>query len=292
MTTQLPIIDRSIDNTALSAYMKCPREYDFAMRRGLKSKERSQALSFGAFWHKLLEVHYKTNGNETAVLDAFLAHEKSVPKEGDYRTAKRAWVEYQKYRKTYPPSFDCTQTLGAPDSPMVEINTSVASEVIPQGYAGKLDRIVLLNPTQALIEDHKTTSRLDKHYFNQFTNSNQMKGYVWIGQKIVPSVKVIGVRINLLHILTEKSQLEQHVVTFSDSMIREWEENTARWLKRIERSIVEEDFPAHFGDNGCKHLYGKCQFFEVCATNSMIREATISQDFKIEHWDPLKHEDE
>lgn len=285
-----PILNRVIDNTAMSAYMACPREYDLALRQGWSPKEKSQALNFGGFWHRLMETHYKTGGNQEAVLNTFEKYQHEVPDEGDYRTAKRAYMEYKRYIKKYPPTLDCADTVGFPDNPMVEIATAVYSDIIGHEYAGKIDRIIMLNGL-GYIEDHKTTSRLDKHYFKQFENSNQMMGYVWIAQQIVPNIKIAGVRINCAHILTSKSDFQRHLVTYSKSKIKEWEENAARWVRRMERSVENDDFPAHFGDNGCRRLYGRCKFFDVCGTNKMIRQSILERDFHVDRWDPLADED-
>jgi len=289
--SELPVINRPIDNTALATYMKCPREYKLAMIEGWNWKEKSQALSYGSFWHKLLETHYMTGGDTQAMLKAYSQYQVSVPDTGDYRTAARALLDYKKYIKKYRPALDCAETIGFPDAPMVEISTAVYNETLGHEYAGKIDRIVMLNGL-AYIEDHKTTSRKDKYYFSQFENSNQMMGYVWIAQQLLPNIRVAGVRINLAHVLTAKTEFDRHIVTYSESRIREWQENTAMWMDRLKYSIKNEAFPAHFGDNGCSHKFGKCKFFDVCGSNPMIRQAQLEANFEIRHWDPLAVEDD
>ena len=286
-----PLIERPIDNTALSTFMKCPREYNLSMREGWRRKETSQALSFGAFWHRLLETHYKTGGDIASVMQTFERWKHEVPNVGDYRTANRALLDYKRYRDQYPVAADTQATIGWPHSPMVEISTAIHSPDLIHEYAGKIDRIVMVGGL-AYVEDHKTTSRLDKGYFKNFENSNQMMGYVWMARQLVPDVKVVGVRINLLHVLTKDSNFERGLITYSDSRIDEWVDNTNRWLHRLQRSIVEEDFHAHFGDNGCSSKYGRCQFFDVCSSSPAIRRAVLAQDFHIDKWDPLAHEED
>jgi hypothetical protein len=289
--TSLPTINRPIDNTALSAFMTCPREYKLAMIEGWATKEKHQALSYGSFWHKLLEVHYQTGGDQQKVLKAFTEGASSVPDDGDYRTSKRAWLDYQKYIKKYPSKLDCAETVGFPDAPMVEISTAIHNEKFGHEYAGKIDRIIMSNGL-GYIEDHKTTSRLDKHYFSQYENSNQMMGYVWIAQQLVPGIRIAGVRINLAHVLTKKTEFERHTVTYSEARMKEWERNTGSWLRRLKFSIENDDFPGHFGDNGCSRKFGKCQFFKVCSTSETIRQKYLEQEFVVRHWDPLATEHE
>jgi CRISPR/Cas system-associated exonuclease Cas4 (RecB family) len=289
MPTSLPVINRPIDNTALSTYMKCPREFKLSMLEGWRPKKRNTALNYGALWHSILEMHFKTGGDQEKILATFAVVGPKLVSE-DHRTAARALQDYTKYVRTYPTAADTQATIGFPAAPLVELATAVKSEVFDHEYAGKIDRIAMLNSEQAVIEDHKTSSRLDKNFFAMFSLSNQMKGYTWIGQKLLPNIQVIGVRIDLAHILKDKTSFERHVIHYTKSSIEEWEENTANWFYRIRRSIQEDDFPAHFGDNGCSSKYGKCQFFDVCASSKVIRQKVLEQDFHIDPWDPLKNE--
>lgn len=290
--TDLPVINRPIDNTAMSAYMTCPREFKLAILDGWRPKVKHQALNFGSFWHRLLETHYKSGGDKDAVAETFTKYQHEVPNTGsDYRTAQRALIEYERYRKEYPPTIDCRDTVGFPDNPMVEISTAVYNETIGHEYAGKIDRIIVVDGL-GYIEDHKTTSRLDKHYFKQYENSNQMMGYVWVANQIVPDIKIAGVRINAAHILKSKSNFIRHIVTYSDSRIKEWERNTAVWMQRMKDSITNDEFPAHFGNNGCRRMFGRCKFFDVCGTSEVIRQKVLEQEFVVDHWDPLALDDD
>jgi uncharacterized protein YktA (UPF0223 family) len=283
---QLPVIDRAIDNTALSGYMRCPRKYKLSMIENWRIKEVRQALSFGAFWHRLLETHYKTGGDKAQVLSTYTKYKDEVPDQGDYRTADRALIEYNRYVKRYGLGSDIFATVGYPDSPMVEISTAIESDTLIHEYAGKIDRVIKVGDLY-YIEDHKTTSRFHKAYFKEFDLSNQIKGYVWIARQLLPEYPIAGARINLAHILTNKSDFHRHLVTFSDSQIEEWERNTNSWIRRIEESTRNDDFPAHFGDNGCSGKFGRCEYFDVCSTNETIRAQVLAQDFEQKVWDPL-----
>lgn len=290
MSQTLPSIPRVIDNTAMSAFQRCPTLYDLSMIQGWKPKKQSSALSFGTLWHLLLETHYKTGGNKDEVYKAFAVASHKVPSEGDYRTSQRALLDYEKYRKEYDIKKDCEQTYGFPDNPMVEISTAVFSDILGHDYGVKIDRIVVENGL-GYVEDHKTTSRLDKSYFRQYELSNQMMGYVRIANYLIPDIKVVGVRINLLHALTNSSAFHRHIVTYPDSRLKEWEENSGMWMRIMERAHETGIFPRHYGDNGCNGKFGRCEFFDVCSSSPLIRDEILKQDFHIEHWDPLKHQE-
>lgn len=307
---------RVVDNTALSAYMTCPREYLYSMVMHRRAKSEKAALVFGTTWHKALEVWYK-GGTQTdvtkAVIDFWQPHEG----EGhDYRTLERIILDFNKYinDKDSPGSVfkDREQTIGWPDQPIVEVSTAVTSPSFDAPYAGKLDRAIE-DLGLTYVEDHKTTSRFDKNYFAQFRNSNQMKGYVWMLKQLLPAKKVVGVRINVSHVLTDSTKFYRQSFLYQPDLITEWEENTRKWLARIyadylawgleqgktpaelgltdefaEALLARGAFPGHFGDNGCSRKFGLCQYNNVCSVSPRLREKVLEQEFDVRPWNPLE----
>lgn len=305
-----------MDNTAQSAYMACPREFLFGMVLHRRSKERKSALSFGSLWHRILEEHYRSGADIIAVEEAATnIWEGDTP--GDHRTLNRALMDYQKYLKTWGLAKDVQETVGFPDNPMVEMSTSAASEEIDHPYAGKIDRMVNEVDGLAFVEDHKTTSRLDKYYFDQFTNSNQMKGYKFLGGKLAPSIPLVGVRINVIHTLKNETNFHRRLITYSPSQMTEWADNYNKWIVRIrldywawaiqggadpeqvgiDGSMVDflkqwQAFPAHFGDNGCSRKFGLCTYHGVCSLPPRVQMKALENDFVIAPWNPLNVEDD
>lgn len=268
-------------------------------------------MSFGGAWHKALEVWYK-GGADTQVASAVIAAWR--PHEGemnDYRTLERVLLDFQQYERAYPES-DRAATVGWPSEPMVEISTAVSSDAFDAPYAGKLDRIIEENGL-CYVEDHKTTSRFDKNYFSQFVTSNQMKGYVWMAQQLLPSKRVVGVRINLSHVLTDKTTFHRRPFTYAPDLIKEWEQNTRQWLARIysdfltwglkqgktpaelgltdefaEALLARGAFPGHFGDNGCSRKFGLCQYHQVCSVSPRMQQKVLEMEFDVRPWNPLE----
>lgn len=319
----LPVIDRPIDNTAQSAYMACPQEYLLAMVRHRRGSGKSPALTFGGVWHKILQ-HYYEGHDPIKALEMGLATWKDHGAMGDYRTPQRLMIVFKKYIQKYPTEEDRRATLGYPKNPMVEISAHIQADELIHPYAGKLDRPIRDAAGMVYIEDHKTTSRLDKHTFKSFENSNQMKGYTFLGQKLLPNEKVVGVRINLAHVLKEKTEFHRHYITYSKAEIDEWARNYNRWAYKIaldtlaqllldgaEDGEVEQlaiacqismdnvrlhadlgAFPLHLGDNGCSRKYGLCTFYNVCRAGPHLREKMLEREFEINPWNPLEVDDE
>lgn len=318
----LPVIQRPIDNTAMSAYMACPREYKFSMVEHRRQKGKSAALTFGSAWHKVLEMHYR--GLEpTDALEQGLASWEGHDSPEDYRTPERIVMDFRKYLKQYPEDRDRPMTVGYPHDPIVEIAAHAESDEVIHPYAGKLDR-PYIDGEYLYIEDHKTTSRLDKNYFLQFDNSNQMRGYTWLGKQLFPSYKVVGVRINLIHVTKTKIEFHRQIITFTKDQIKEWAENYNRWAFKIaldtlaslleegaDEDVVEQlaikcrlpmdavrfqaslgTFAGHYGDNGCSRKYGLCVYHRVCAAGRHVRERMLENEFEVNPWNPLEVDDE
>jgi hypothetical protein len=306
--SHLPVIQRPIDNTALSAYLACPREYAFSMMLNRRSKGTSAALAFGKAWHKAMEYHYKTDGNRDMVILGVTKTYEDHDSADDYRTLNRVLLDYDKYVAKYgKPSSENGKTVGWPDAPLVELSTNAQGDGLIHPWAGKIDRVVEIGGLY-YIEDHKTTSRLDKNYFKQFELSYQMMGYTYLGKQLLPGKKIAGVRINLSHVLTGKTEFHRQLFSYSEDQIREWVRVTNRWMLNLAADIrayldlldegfssitaITQAFPAHFGDNGCSRKFGMCQYYEVCSLNERLRERKLEMDFDVNPWNPLDIEDD
>jgi hypothetical protein len=299
----------------MSAYMTCPREYYFGMVLHRRSKGKSPALVFGSAWHKALEVHYKSGGDRDLVR---FAVQEWWSREGhhdpdDYRTMQRVLLDYDRYIKEYgeDPSKEDGKTIGSPGNMMVELSTNAQSEDLLHPWAGKLDRIIDLTGL-TYPEDHKTTSRLDKHYFRQFKLSNQMMGYTKLAKGLLPSRTVVGVRINVSHVLTEKTTFIRHLETFNPSQISNWVRVMNYWMRdrlavdytalnlfMAENGLTEkplippaEIFPQHFGDNACSRKFGMCTYHEVCSSSTKLQAGVLEREYEINPWNPLDEGDE
>jgi hypothetical protein len=287
MTLALPVIDRPLDNTAMSLFMRCPRKYDFAMRRHRRGSgnTNSPALAYGSAWHTMMELHYKFGGDSDIVYMGLEKHWQDHGKLDDHRTKERAWLEYQKYVEKYgPPDQEEAKTVGFPDNPLVEISANVTWDGAPHAYAGKIDRIIELQG-QYYVEDHKTTSRMGDYYFKQFELSNQMMGYVWIARKLIPGIKIAGVRINAHCVLKRESKFARNVISFSDDRLEEWAENYADWIARLQHCYAEDNFPGNYSE--CDGKYRICEYATVCSMPPRLRERVLESEFEINPWNPL-----
>lgn len=290
----LPIIDRPIDNSAMTVYKTCPREYNFSMIQHRRKEGNSAALAFGSAWHKALEIHYKTGGNRDAVIMGVTESWEGHDSPDDYRTLGRIFLDYDKYVQKYGmpggPQ-DEGKLVGGPE--MVEISTEVLVPGLLHPWTVKLDLFRDINGL-VYVEDHKTTSRLDKHYFKQFWLSNQMKGYATVAKNILPGRIIAGVRINLSHVLTNKTEFHRQLFPFNPEILKEWISNENIWLKRLAQDYEllaagdPDAFPGKYGDNGCSRKFGMCGYYEVCNASPRVRQTLLEQNYAVLPWNPLE----
>lgn len=314
-----PYIIRSIDNTALAAWMRCPREFLYGMllhRR--KSGPPRPPLAYGTTWHKILETHYKTGGNKDAVVREAILSWQPHDNPDDHRTLERALKCYEQYLGVYG-TYESEakvwgKTVGYPASPVVEVPTELWWEGALHPYTGKIDRIVDVQGMY-IVEDHKTTSALGKTFFRQFDPSNQMMGYVWLAQKLT-GLPIAGVRINAHAVLKTESKFERQTILYAPERLQEWATNYNVWVRQISRATrqvlgdkvpasieelctllaaapqeaIDAAFPYNF--NACAGKYGPCSYVEVDTMPVKIRRRVLEMDFEFAPWNPLAEEEE
>lgn len=325
-----PFILRSIDNTALAAWMRCPREFLYGMllhRR--KSGPPRPPLAYGTTWHKILETHYKTGGDKSAVVAEAIRSWQPHENPDDHRTLERALKCYEQYLKAFG-EHDAEgrtwgKTVGFPAQPVVEIPTELWWEGALHPYTGKIDRIVDVQGMY-IVEDHKTTSALGKTFFRQFDPSNQMMGYVWLAQQLT-GLPIAGVRINAHAVLKTESKFERQTILFAQERLDEWANNYNVWIRQISRAVqialgmegrgsgtawpdtealpktMDElcqrlvaapqeliDRAFPYNFNACAGKYGPCSYVEVDTMPTRIRRRVLEMDFQFQPWNPLAEE--
>lgn len=302
-----PHITRTIDNTALSAYMACPRRFYYSMvlhRRG--RGKLHPALTYGKAWHAGLEAHYKTGGNVAAVERAIIMAWDPHDKPDDHRTPERCISSYHGYLKHWGShSEDCSRfgfTVGYPDNALVEIPVEIGGEGLLHPYAGRIDRIIELQGLY-YVEDHKTSSRMGTYWAADWDPSSQMLGYVWLAQKL-SGLPIAGVRINMHAVLKTQDKFDRAIISYSKDRINEWGANYNHWVLSLEEAyensavnlpanssefnpewLGEKSFPMN--QSACFAKYGACGYVGVCTSPPTLRDRILEADYEVKPWDPM-----
>lgn len=295
------LIGRTIDNTALAAYMTCPRKYYYSMvlhRR--KSGLPTPSLCYGSGWHKALETAYKSEPTTRDILvdevrGAVGRSWTGSTDPNDYRTFDRCIVEFEHYIDRYGlPWLEPAHTVGWPDTPLVEIAVELPIPGARHPYTGKLDHIIEANG-QFLIEDHKTASQMRSDYFKGFELDNQMIGYAVLAE-LVTGLPIAGVRINAHFIRKSDSVFERRTIQFTQERLKAWGKNYDWWLERIEGSAVvasageiEGAYPQAF--SACAGKYGMCTYADVCSMPPRLQQSTLETYYELNPWNPLEAEE-
>lgn len=306
------LISRPIDNTALSAFTRCPSEYFKGMvlhRR--KGGVKPPALAYGTAWHAGKEAYYKAyECDESLLLDQCIAAiEHAWEDHGiadDIRQLSRCILEFKKWQRLSGlPWQRKEKTVGWPGQPAVELNGEVAVPGARHPYAYKIDRIYE-DQKQYFVEDHKTTTRFDKNFFRQFELDNQMMGYAYSAQ-LLTGKPIAGVKISVHVIHKNDSVFDERVISYSQVRLEEWARNYDRWLARIEDHYLEHTrlqllsgldpqqiddaaFPLNF--SACYgRKYSSCQYVGICSYPQHLRQRVLEADFEIVPWNPLDAED-
>lgn len=299
------LLPRPLDNTALDAYMTCPRKYYYGMVLHRRSRgSLSPALAYGTTWHAIMEAHYKTGGDTKAVVEAAVASWKPHENPDDHRTLERCVSEYGKYLEKWgdydAEAVNWGETVGYPTSPVIECPAEAWWPGALHPYTGKIDRI-FTHQGLYYVEDHKTTSAMGASYFRQFDPSNQMMGYAWLAQ-LYSGLPIAGVRINAHAVLKGSSKFERQTIMYSQERLEEWARNLNVWVKRIDFSykvaqnerdigLVDNDeadlraFPHNF--QACAGKYGQCTYTDVCTMPARIRGRILEDAFDERPWNPL-----
>lgn len=300
-----PHISRTIDNTALGSYMECPRKYYYGMhlnrRKGGLTKP---ALAYGTCWHAGMEEHYKTGGDQQAVVSAMVNAWQPHDNPDDHRTLERCVSEYGKYLEHYG-TFEKEvagwgSTVGFPENPVVEMATEIWWQGALHPYAGKIDRVFEFQGLY-YVEDHKTTGAMGTYYFQQFDPSNQMMGYAVLGQELT-GLPIAGVRINAHAVLKTTSKFARSTITYAPERLEEWKRNYNLWVSRLEeaheladpkRGMVhnapESAFPMNL--NACAGKFGPCSYVGVCTYPERLRPRILESEYDELPWDPMAPED-
>jgi hypothetical protein len=297
------LIGRPIDNTALSAFMRCPSEFEKSMIQHRRNADGppKPALGYGSTWHKGLETHYKAS--ECSEQDLFeqvslamMEHWEDHQIEDDHRTLARLLVEYKKYlRQRGLPWKEDVKTVGWPESPFVELVGEVAIPGCRHPYAFKIDRVY----------------RAQNQYFRQFELDNQMMGYAYVAQ-LLTGQPIAGVRINVHVIHKNDSAFESRVISYSQPRLDDWARNLDVWMRKIEQAqeslndlfegppdapgilptqdVVDTAYPMALSScHGRK--YGSCSYISVCSMPPHLRQRSLEEDFAVKMWNPLEEED-
>lgn len=295
------------DSTSLGYLKTCPRLYQYCIIEGWAPKEDSIHLRFGGEYHQAIH-DFETAKASGASFEDSLRHAVQQLlfriRDWDPDPTIKAYEHKNKESLVHLVVAYCDHYRDDPfktlilenDRPAVELSFKFNIDFGPhsapdQGYllCGHLDRVVVWQGSNFVL-DHKTTTQTPTDwYFNQFTPNNQMTLYTIAGEVILETT-ISGVIIEAAQVTKDKPmKFERRPAYRNSDVTDEWMDDLEYHLFSAENYAQLRYWPQN--DTACDK-FGGCRFREVCSKAPKVREAYLKADFiqlpEEERWNPLK----
>lgn len=311
----LPLVDGAllIDNSFVERLTTCARSAEYSFLHKRVSAERNSALNYGTAIHEALAWRYTHLGSKAP--DTLDEEEqinlltnlftKSPPPLDDYRNLGQAINCIHFYNEKYADEPFSILAL-ADNKPLVESSFAVPLYTSENGiqvvYCGRIDLVVKWD-NQVFCIDHKTTSQLGDHFFQDKFMSAQLPGYCWAVEQTT-NLKVAGYAINALRSKAPPVKLssgDPKAVAgwWMDSLARdrqyvrsgqldEWKLNAINLVDRFLWHYKRGYLPME--TSWCFGRYGRCQYYGTCSLPLASRGVDLSSTNYIDNeWTPLVH---
>ena len=279
-------------------YLTCPRYYFYRTILGWRREDTRNHLAFGSAWHEMMETLLREGYNMEALsngMQKFLQHyRKHFGEETDElftpKTPSTALTAAAHYIQEY-----AVKDAGQ------EVLHTEACGAVPIGP----DRLIHFKQDSVLRDErgifsreHKTRSRAERQWIDQWQLSMQVGTYTHALYCMYPSEQVWGVEIN--GTIFQKSKIDFVRVSCRASfpMLNAWLADVNRIIDNIHRDIqilMEDDDPGEsvmraFTRNpkSCTDYYG-CEYHAFCTSwpnplQNVYDDPPIG--FYQEYWDP------
>lgn len=287
-----------IDNSALSAFKKCPRDWYYSSLRGITSSGGNVHLHAGGAYAAGLEAARKAFyterlPNDEAVSKGMLALTKYwgnfEPPEGTAKTYPRMLQALMEYFEQYPMETDIVKPYSADGGKTHAIEFSFAIPLDikhpetgePILYGGRFDMLAEREDT-LFVEDDKTASQLGAQWNRNWDLDSQFTGYCHAAK--VYGLPVAGAIIRGLSILKNDFGHAQAIIYRPQWQIDQWLETTYHYIKLMIAYWEQEFYPQALDKHSC-NSYGGCGYTKLCSSPNP--ESWIPLHYEPRVWNPL-----
>jgi hypothetical protein len=286
-----------IDNSALSAFKKCPLDWYYSTIRKIAPIGGNIHLHFGGSYAAGLEAgrnafYRDGKTEEEAVLSALEAATRFwgafEEPEGTAKSYDRLIHAICEYFEQYPMGSDIVKPHVLANGKLgVEFTFAVPFPGVlhpttgePILYAGRFD--MLAEREEVLfVEDDKTASQLGPQWSKNWLLDSQFTGYVWAAKHY--DLPVAGAIIRGLSILKTGYGHSQAIVYRPQWQIDRWIKTTQHTMRMMIAYWQEGFYPPVLDKHSC-NSYGGCGFSQLC--ESPNPEGWIKLNYEPRIWDP------
>lgn len=308
-----------VNNSSLSLLLACGRKSNYILKRKLHADSASPALVFGSAIHAALEVFYSVPHEHRSIPENFFAHWEDIafgqlspndPSLGDHfiykalakfieanaslavladadkhSTSTGVWL-LKEYFETYiNDQYVVYVDEKGPFTERTVEHVVYEDDKLIIKLFGTIDVVLKdLHTKQILPADHKTSSQLGTDFFNRLKPNHQYTGYLLLCRE------ALGLDTNffLVNALQKKTRpktargLPPHFarqITSRDEQDFSEFKNTLIWAVKNYLTWDESDFWPMGQVNECA-AWGGCQFLDVCAAPTELRENMLKAKFQ------------
>lgn len=296
MTCPLPF-PTQIDNSALSAFKRCPSYWYWNSLRSIESVGGSIHLTAGGAFATGLEISRKCFYEQGLSAEAsiarglhalILAYGSFEAPEGHVKSLPRVGLALIEYFLQYPLEQDGFVPLELGDgSRAVEFTFAIPLPINnpdtgePLLYTGRFDALGTWNGATFGC-DEKTATQLGPQWTKNWTLDSQFTGYTWATQHF--GIHTAGFLVRGISFLSGGYGHAQAIVFRPQWMIDRWYDSTLHTIRMMIAYWQENQFPMALDKHAC-NSYGGCQYHRLC--ESREPERWIAGNYLPKVWDPL-----
>lgn len=306
-----------INSSSLSIIQECMRKAQYSLEEGWRAESQSPATIFGSAVHRALEVFYRapceerellpfekyeqlafghpgTPGLVTSAIEGFV--EKNMPLAALPETDKRStqngiWILWHYFKK-----FQDDPYIAHVDDKGPFVERGFTSRVYEDGELiidlfGTIDFVFRDTQSGALIAgDHKTSSGLGfggSSYFDREKPNHQYTAYM-LGLNWALKLPVSNFMVNVVEVKAKPKTARGSAPSFPRQLTNRTEEDFAELVDVLVDSVrryleARKTGTWILGPVSACTQYGACQFKQVCASPSSLRQNILTAKFKKEN---------
>lgn len=303
-------VSKCFDNTRLSTYKNCPREYFIRHILGWRPDGTATPLVFGLAWHEGMSAMWKSAKLLPRPQVVELAQFAFKQEWGNWGLPETISLADDSYYQPRTPgnAHEMFDNYSIARWRMLQDAELLADEqpfAVPMPglddvwYVGRLDKSVNYNG-QTLILEHKTTTayaivgNFRTDYVDSWYASSQVKGYQFGGGLYYPHLDAVWVDAALVHRKIHDA-FKFIPISHNIELLKEWIQDTRAWINRIllETKLYEEQgdlsggvFPKN--EEHCYGKFGQCGMLDICRTCADPTKLTdVPVGYTHEPWEPF-----
>lgn len=271
------------DYSMLNTYQVCQRRFYYRHVRHLVTSRRQTPLEFGSAIHAALDTWYK-EGDEAKALGDFrrVWEEKGGDSTDDVkRTGELGIKIIRGYCKKY--AQEPFET--------VDIEIPFQIQIGEYNYIGRMDKVIKWDGITGPL-DHKTSSQLGYHTFDQYNPNMQLDGYMYACRQLYDENCYWAVPDLLCTAKTKAGTpdgFQRKKETRTDDQIEAFPNIFTVLAKEVSRSMELDQFIPCY--SSCTY-YGSCPYRQICMESKEIQERVINTFYTEDKWDPRNDIDE